>query len=84
MPIGLVDKPKESCTGTRWSETCVAPRHVGVTCFRCLISFFVLFLLRTVPYQQRGGVAGALPDFLFLFIFPLLLMSKSQAGLATV
>ena len=26
-PIGLVDEPKESCTGTRRTETCLAPRH---------------------------------------------------------
>ena len=27
-PIGLVDEPKESCTGMRRVGTCVAPRHV--------------------------------------------------------
>ena len=26
-PIGLVDEPKESCSGARRTETCVAPRH---------------------------------------------------------
>ena len=30
-PIGLVDESKESCTGARWTETCVAPRHVDAS-----------------------------------------------------
>ena len=31
-PISLVDESKESCTGARRTESCVAPRHVDASC----------------------------------------------------
>ena len=38
-PIGLVDEPKESCTGARRTKTCVAPRQCRhVTWFYFILS----------------------------------------------
>ena len=42
-PISLVDESKESCTGARRTETCVAPRHVEAS-----RDFFIS------PNEQRG------------------------------
>ena len=36
-PIGLVDESKESCTGARRTDTCVAPRHVDASRDVCFI-----------------------------------------------
>ena len=42
-PISLGDESKESCTGTRRTETCVAPRHVDAS--------RIIFIS---PNEQRG------------------------------
>ena len=83
--VGLVGEPKESCTGTRRTKTCVAPSHVDASrgallkinslCCSDLVCTVCFF---SSPYQQQrggGGDAGcgtgsALPHFLFLFYFP--------------
>ena len=49
----------KSYMGGRWTETCVAPRHVDAS-----RDFVLLFS----PNEQRGG--GALSDFIFCSIFP--------------
>ena len=52
-PIGLVDEPKESCTGARRTETCVAPMHVDA-------SRVFLFYSNNINInnEQRGGRGG--------------------------
>ena len=68
-PIGLLDKPKEYCTGARWTGTCVAPRHVDAShCF---------FFVRISP------VGGGCESYYFVrTLFSL--SSRPRAGLAIV
>ena len=61
-PIDLADESRESCTGARRTETCVAPRHVDAS------RDFLFCFLRTSSVGGRGG--GALPDFFFCSLFP--------------
>ena len=73
---GIVDEPKESSTGTRRAETCVASiNRLAVDASRkaLLVTFFfsllyapVFFLFLFSLYEQRGGT---LPNFLVGFSF---------------
>ena len=76
----LIDEPKESCTGTRRTETCVAPRHACRCVTRCPYYGNLLFLLILLhaprvlflfyfPRTNSLGGGAALPDF-FSFYFP--------------
>ena len=73
-PTGLVDDPKESCTGARRTETCVVPRDVDalpVICFPfvlcCSRSVFYFYFISSV--RASLGRRGVLPDSLLLFSF---------------
>ena len=61
--IGLVDEAKESCTGTRRTATCVAPRHVDASRDALLFWSSVLFVI---------FVRRALCFYLYLLSFVLL------------
>ena len=87
IPIDLINEPKESCTGTRRAETCVAPRRVdasrGVPMITCP---FVLFVVRACVLfyfisSAPAACGEGLPDFLSSF-FPL--FSWPQARVTTV
>ena len=79
----LVDEPKESCSSTRRTETCVAPRHVdaspgallAIRSFwslyrtRLALDFVLFFVLLTVPATWKGG-GVKLADFIFFRYFP--------------
>ena len=58
---GLVDDPREPCTGARLTTTCVAPRHVDAS--------FNIFILVSLN-EQHGGRGCALTDFICAFSFP--------------
>ena len=58
---GLVDDPREPCTGARLTTTCVARRHVDASC-----NIFILVSLN----EQHGGRGCALTDFVCVFSFP--------------
>ena len=77
-PTGLVIEPKESCTGTRRTETCVAPRQhvnasgdtpltISVCCTIILLCSFFYFFLRT---SSVGGGRLLCQTFLCLSSFP--------------
>ena len=68
----IVDEPKESCTGARWIETCVAPRHVDVS------RDFLFYLLRT---SSVGGVGGGFGGAARLSLFVLFLCSVDHSGI---
>ena len=67
-PIDLVDEPKESCTGTRRTEACVAPsiqmRHVTLFLVTVLFILFVvralcfILVLFTPPSSLRAPCGG--------------------------
>ena len=85
LPVGLVDELKEPCTGTRWTETCVAPRHVDASrdallaicsfcslcCTRPVFYLYFISSVRIAWGGARAGGGGALPDFLVLLFSPL-------------
>ena len=60
-PTGLVDHPKEACTGARRTETCVALRHVDAS-----RNFHSIFSERVA----WGGGGGGIPDFSFALSCP--------------
>ena len=93
-PIDLVDKPNESCTGTRRNETCVAPRHVDASRDALLASvLFVLLIVFTLhalcfiiilfpPYEQRWGWGGGGVRCLSLFFFsPVQQTTQTTSGI---
>ena len=52
------------CTDARRTETCVAPRHIDASRY-----FYFIFSQRAA-WGGGWGRGGALPDFLFRFLFP--------------
>ena len=77
-PIGHVDKPKESCAGTRQTEICGVPRHVDASriALLAICAFWSLCCTRPVlccydisSVRAAWGEGGALPDF-FWSLFP--------------
>ena len=63
--ISLVDEPKKSSTGTRRTETCVAPRHVDAS-----RDFSFIFSERAAWGEGGEGGEGTLPDFLTYSLLP--------------
>ena len=94
LPVGLVDELKESCTGTRWTETCVAPRHVDASrdallaicsfcslcCTRPVFYLYFISSVRIAWGGARAGGGGRCQTFSFCY-FPL--SSRPRAVSAT-
>ena len=77
--IGLlkVDQPKESCTGARRTEACVAPRHKDASrdAILHMCSFFPLCCTRSLFYfyfipSERAAWGGGGAAKLSLFVIP--------------
>ena len=87
-PDDLVHESKESCTGTRRTETCVAPKHVDAShaallticsfCYRALDFIFMLFPRTIILYYiSVGGKELRCQTFSFLFF----LFSTTTSGI---
>ena len=92
LRIDLIDEPKDYCTSSRRTETCVKFRHVDalrdallalsfffVVRALCFFLFCFVFILRANNVRGRGVCAARLSRFVLFSLF-----SRPQAELATV